>query len=79
MKSAPTRRHFLRGAGVALALPWLESLAPSGWIGGDDYEAEYPGVIRAVRERFGEPGLDFEVRNDQDWGTWLCRNPKAIR
>ncbi len=22
------RRHFLRGAGVALALPWLESLAP---------------------------------------------------
>jgi hypothetical protein len=24
----PSRRHFLRGAGVALALPWLESLAP---------------------------------------------------
>jgi len=24
----PTRRHILRGAGVALALPWLESLAP---------------------------------------------------
>ncbi|HEX3697888.1 MAG TPA: DUF1552 domain-containing protein [Polyangia bacterium] len=27
MKSS-TRRHFLRGAGVALALPWLESLEP---------------------------------------------------
>ena len=23
------RRKFLRGAGVALALPWLESFAPS--------------------------------------------------
>ena len=22
----PSRRHFLRGAGVALALPWMESL-----------------------------------------------------
>src|SRR4051794_19695573 len=26
MKSNKTRRHFLRGAGVALALPWMESL-----------------------------------------------------
>jgi hypothetical protein len=25
-----TRRHFLRGAGVALALPWLESMQPRG-------------------------------------------------
>jgi hypothetical protein len=25
---ASSRRHFLRGAGVALALPWLESMAP---------------------------------------------------
>ena len=27
---APTRRHFLRGMGVALALPWLESLPVFG-------------------------------------------------
>ncbi len=27
MKLNPTRRKFLRGAGVALALPWMESLA----------------------------------------------------
>ena len=27
---APTRRRFLQAAGVALALPWLESLAPAG-------------------------------------------------
>jgi hypothetical protein len=26
MKSTNSRRHFLRGAGVALALPWMESL-----------------------------------------------------
>jgi Protein of unknown function (DUF1552) len=25
----PNRRHFLRAAGVSLALPWLESLAPA--------------------------------------------------
>jgi hypothetical protein len=28
MTKTLTRRHILRGAGVALALPWLESLAP---------------------------------------------------
>jgi hypothetical protein len=28
-----TRRHFLRSAGVALALPWLESLAPPRALG----------------------------------------------
>lgn len=27
MKPTPSRRHFLRGAGVALALPWMESLS----------------------------------------------------
>ena len=26
----PTRRTFLRAAGVSLALPWLESLASAG-------------------------------------------------
>ena len=26
IKHGPSRRHFLRGAGVALALPWMESL-----------------------------------------------------
>ena len=28
MKTMNSRRNFLRGAGVALTLPWLESLAP---------------------------------------------------
>ena len=28
--AGPSRRHFLRGLGVALALPWLESLPVFG-------------------------------------------------
>ena len=27
MKPNTSRRHFLRGTGVALALPWMESLS----------------------------------------------------
>lgn len=49
---------------------------PSGWIGGDDYHAiDFPGVVRAVDERFP---LGVEVRRrgdyaggDWDWPTWL--------
>ena len=26
----PSRRHFLRGMGIALALPWMESLPVFG-------------------------------------------------
>ena len=44
-----------------------------GWIGGDDYVDEYPGVIRAVRETFGDA---VEVRHQDGWGTWLHR-PKG--
>ena len=29
-RSTTSRRHFLRGAGVALALPWMESLPLHG-------------------------------------------------
>jgi len=41
MKPLISKRNFLRGAGVAVALPWLESLAPRG-------VAAQPGV----RKRF---------------------------
>ncbi|HVR64516.1 MAG TPA: hypothetical protein VMU50_21595, partial [Polyangia bacterium] len=30
MKRSLARRTFLRGAGVALSMPWMESLAPRG-------------------------------------------------
>ena len=32
--SRKSRRHFLRGAGIALALPWMESLPLFGAQGG---------------------------------------------
>jgi SAM-dependent methyltransferase len=33
---------------------WLPKVKPGGVIGGHDYsEADWPGVVRAVRERFG--------------------------
>ena len=44
MRVRPTRRHILRGAGVALALPWLESLAPRA--------ARGQGIPLAPKRRF---------------------------
>jgi hypothetical protein len=46
------------------------NLARGGWIGGDDYEHEYRGVIDAVAEAFPE---GVEVRHESGWGTWLKR------
>lgn len=34
MKQPPSRRAILRGAGVSLALPWLEALAPAATVSG---------------------------------------------
>lgn len=47
----------------------LGGLSPNGWIGGDDYEPEYQGVIDAVKEAFPE---GVELRKE-GWGTWLKR------
>jgi cephalosporin hydroxylase len=48
---------------------WTSRLAPGGWIGGDDYVDEYPGVKQAVQEAFGV----VEIRHEEGWGTWLHR------
>ena len=37
-----SRRHFLRGVGVALALPWLESMPLYGQIAGAATKAATP-------------------------------------
>lgn len=42
----PSRRHFLRGAGVALALPWLESLPAFG---------QTAGAVSSARAAAGPP------------------------
>lgn len=39
---------------------WSEKMAPGGWLCGDDYWDEFPGVVRATKEAFGE---DYEVNN----------------
>lgn len=53
---------------------WKSVLAPEGWMGGDDYVAEYQGVIDAVGQFFAPEGGDrVEVRHDEGWGTWLVR------
>lgn len=53
---------------------WREALHwPNGWIGGDDHEKAYPAIERAVTHAFGRPGEGYEVRREQDWGTWLKR------
>lgn len=32
---------------------WWPKVRPGGWFGGHDYHERYPGVVRAVDERFG--------------------------
>lgn len=47
---------------------WVPKIKRGGAIGGDDWEAAYPGVFRAVAERW--PAAEIEIRNQDDWGTW---------
>jgi hypothetical protein len=47
---------------------WRAHVVPGGTLAGDDYhEKDFPGVVRAVREAFGEGG--YEVRGT----TWVRR------
>ena len=64
MTTIMDRRTFLRGAGVALALPWLESLAPAKALG------EVPRRMVAIETNQGilpqeffpkEPGKDYPL------------------
>lgn len=49
---------------------WIKKLKYPGIIAGDDYcEKEFPGVVKAVNEWFGDPGYGLEVRGT----TWLKR------
>jgi hypothetical protein len=48
---------------------WSQAVATGGILAGHDFSTEYSGVQQAVRERFGEDGVGFEVRND----SWLVR------
>ena len=50
---------------------WVPKIQPGGYLGGDDYESEYQGVIDAVDHYF--PHLRIEVKNQYGWGTWRVR------
>ena len=48
----PSRRHFLRGVGVALALPWLESLPVFGQAATTAAKANTPPLRLGIVFRF---------------------------
>jgi hypothetical protein len=39
---------------------WKPHIRPGGILAGDDYSTEFPGVIRAVQEAFGEHGYSSQ-------------------
>lgn len=46
---------------VALDLAaWEPKVRPGGWFGGHDFHDSHPGVIRAVRERYGKRVKELE-------------------
>lgn len=56
------RRNFLRGAGVALALPWLESLASA-----DSIPSTAPKRFLSV---YHPDGVGLPLKSDPAWNDW---------
>ena len=49
---------------------WRERVKDGGVLAGHDFQPDYPGVQKAVREILGEP-----VMGPGDWSSvWTCRN-----
>ena len=46
---------------------WRHKIRPGAFIGGHDYDSNFPGVIRAVNESFGQPDHIFSER------SWIKR------
>ena len=60
--SALTRRTFLRGTGIALALPWLETFAT------DDFKAN--GTPKRFVSIYHPDGVGVPIRKDPAWKDW---------
>ena len=60
--SALTRRTFLRGTGIALALPWLETFAT------DDLKAN--GTPKRFVSIYHPDGVGVPIRKDPAWKDW---------
>ena len=56
------RRNFLRGAGVALALPWLESLALAN--------AAPSATPRRFLSVYHPDGVGLPLKSDLAWKDW---------
>src|SRR3954471_5062897 len=57
-----SRRTFLRGTGVALALPWLESVAP-GAPRSDETSKRFLSV-------YHPDGVGLPLKSDPAWNDW---------
>jgi Protein of unknown function (DUF1552) len=72
----PSRRHFLRGVGVALALPWLESLP---WAGASAAAAGLPAGAAQAAAKAGPPlrlGIVF-FSNGVEPAHWWAKGSGA--
>ena len=47
---------------------WRSKVRPGGWLGGHDYNAHFPGVVRAVDRLFGKRK---ELLKGSIWGVWV--------
>src|SRR6185295_11001194 len=64
----PSRRQFLRGAGVALALPWLESIPLFAQDAGPAAAAA-AGAVKKPPLRFGVVYFSNGVEPEHWWGS----------
>ncbi len=80
-----SRRNFLRGAGVALALPWMESLpvfgAQDGLLEsrrGSGQQTTAPFRLHLLLERRGSGGLGRQGLGRRD-GVWPGGGVRSLR
>jgi len=75
-----SRRTFLRGVGVTLALPWLEPLSGFGAESAVSPEPAYSDAVKAVRAKVGEqPFQELLVRLRQTNSDIKLKGLKTIR
>jgi hypothetical protein len=60
--NSPSRRQFLRGTGIALSLPWLETFASA-----DKAPEETPRRFLSV---YHPDGVGLPLKNDPAWKDW---------
>ena len=66
MRATFDRRSFLRGAGIALALPWLESVAQAGTAAGTAAN-DAPKRFLSV---YHPDGVGLPLKSDPAWSDW---------